>query len=314
LPRTRLALIAAVAVFAQSCGGGETRSGSAVSPSASTLASVVVSGWLQPLAIGDQVQLTAAAIYSDGTSRTVNTEATWESSNTSVVTVSGGLVSGVGEGAAAIIARFGGKDGNQGVTVVGSAPPMPPSPTPAPSPTPTPSPSPPPPPNPGLACGIERWFVKTLADPDASTVNVSTATPISIAQLNTLPTHCDGGPDRRVYAEEFRVYEIAGRVIYIAHEDDRDYHMALEDPDGSGSTVVTELADTLCAGAVMSPHLATLRTVEGMFSTLLSGRSPSTLVGSVVRIRGVGFYDFNHGQRGRSANCIELHPIVSISR
>jgi hypothetical protein len=58
----------------------------------------------------------------------------------------------------------------------------------------------------------------------------------------------------------------------------------------------------------------TLRSVEGMFASLLGGRSPSTLVGSVIRVRGVGFYDFNHGQRGRSRNCIELHPIVAISR
>jgi hypothetical protein len=110
------------------------------------------------------------------------------------------------------------------------------------------------------------------------------------------------------------VFEIVGRVTYLAHEDDRDYRMALEDPAAPGSTVVTELADTLCSGASMSPHLATLRSVEGMFSSTLGGRSPSTLVGTVVRIRGVGFYDFNHGQRGQSQNCIELHPIVSISR
>ena len=169
-------------------------------------------------------------------------------------------------------------------------------------------------PNSPLACGVERWFVKTLADQDASLVNPLSVTPISIRDLNALPSHCDGGPDRRVYAEEFRVFEVSGRVIYVAHEDDRDYHMALEDPDAVGSTVVTELADTLCAGASTSPHLATLRSVEGMFASILDGRSPSTLVGTVVRVQGVGFYDFNHGQRGRSGNCIELHPIVSISR
>ena len=178
----------------------------------------------------------------------------------------------------------------------------------------TPTPTPPSAPNPPLACGVERWFVKTLADQDASLVNPSAVTPISIRDLNALPSHCDGGPDRRVYPEEFRVFEVSGRVTYIAHEDDRDYHLALEDPDAPGSTVVTELADTLCQGAWMSPHLATLRSVEGMFASILDGRSPSTLVGTVVRVQGVGFYDFNHGQRGRSANCIELHPIVSISR
>ena len=156
--------------------------------------------------------------------------------------------------------------------------------------------------------------MKTLADTDASTVTLSAVTPISIRDLNGLPSHCEAGPDRRVYAEEFRVFEIVGRVVYVAHEDDRDYHIAIEDMSAPGSTVVTELADTLCAGAVMSPHLAALRSVEGMFATVLNGRSPSTLVGSTLKVRGVGFYDFDHGQRGRSRNCIELHPITGIER
>ena len=182
------------------------------------------------------------------------------------------------------------------------------------SPSGTPTSPTPPPPNPGLACGVERWFVKTLADPEASTVNLSAVTRTSIRDLNALAEHCDGGTDRRTYGEEFRVFEVMGRVTYIAHEDDRDYHIALEDPTSPGSTVVTEMADTLCAGASISPHLTTLRSVEGMFASLLDGRAPSTLVGTTVRIQGVGFYDFNHNQRGRSANCIELHPIISISR
>jgi hypothetical protein len=145
-------------------------------------------------------------------------------------------------------------------------------------------------------------------------VNPLSVTQISIRDLNALPSHCEGGPDRRVYPEEFRVFEVSGRVTYVAHEGDRDYHLALEDPDAPGATVVTELADTLCAGASISPHLATLRSVEGMFTSLLGGRALSTLVGTTVKIQGVGFYDFDHGQRGRSSNCIELHPIVSISQ
>jgi Bacterial Ig-like domain (group 2) len=288
-----LAGLALLAVLAQSCGSTETGS-SPTSPTGATVGSVVVSGSLQPLMIGQTVQLTATANYTDGTSRNVTAQAVWESSNPSVAAVNGGSVTGIAEGAAAIVARFGGKDGNQGITV-------------------QPNP-PPPPPNPGLACGVERWFVKTLADPDAATVNLSSVTPISIRDLNGLSQHCSGLPDGRGFAEEFRVFEVVGNVTYIAHEDDRDYHIALEDPNASGFSVVTEMADTMCSGAASSPHLATLRSVEGMFVTLLGGRSPSTLLGTTVRVQGVGFYDFNHGQRGRSANCIELHPIISISR
>lgn len=145
-------------------------------------------------------------------------------------------------------------------------------------------------------------------------MNLSDVTPISIHDFNALPSHCEAGPDRRSYPEEFRAFEIAGRVIFVAHEDDRDYHLALEDPSDSASSVVAELADTMCSGAVMSPHLAALRSVEGMFASVLNGASPTSLVGTMVRIRGVGFYDFDHNQRGRSKNCIELHPIVFISR
>jgi hypothetical protein len=169
-------------------------------------------------------------------------------------------------------------------------------------------------PNLGLACGVERWFVKTLADQDASAIALSEVNPISIHDLNALPSHCDGGPDRRIFPEEFRLYEIVGRVIYVAHEDDRDYHIVLEDPTDATSSVVTELADTRCAGASISPHLAALRSVEGMLASVLGGNPPASLFGMTLRVQGVGFYDFDHSQRGRSKNCIELHPITSLSR
>ena len=170
------------------------------------------------------------------------------------------------------------------------------------------------PPNRGLACGVERWFVKTLADADAASVRTTDVTTLSISELAGFPAHCDGGPDRRTYPEEFRVFEVVGRITFVAREDDRDYHIALEDPDRPASTVVTEIADTVCQGAAMSPHLSTLMGARLMFEMLLAGRAPSALVGQTVRVRGVGFFDFDHGQRGRSANCIELHPVLFIER
>ena len=167
---------------------------------------------------------------------------------------------------------------------------------------------------PGLACGVERWFVKTLSDQDAGSVNVAAVTPISLRELNGFATHCTDIPDRRAFPEEFKVFETMGRITYVARENDRDYHVALEDPNAPGFTVVAELADILCVGAVLSPHLSSLTAADAMWRVLLDNRSPSTLVGTMVRVRGVGFYDFAHGQRGRSQNCIELHPILAIVR
>lgn len=293
--RSRWAAALALALVS-GCGGG-TSSPAPTSPSTPVTTTLVVTGWTQPLNVGEQATLSATAVSSDGSSRIVTDVAVWESSNPTVATVNKGLVTGMAPGVAGILATFDGKQGNQGISVA--------------EPTPVP---PPPSPPPGLACGVERWFVKTLADNAASRVDVTSVTSTTIRDLNGFATHCTGLPDSRTYAEEFRVFEVTGRIIYIAHEDDRDYHIALEDPGAPGYTLVSELADTVCAGAVISPHFTTLRTAEAMWAMLLGGRGTSALIGTTVRVRGVGFYDFNHGQTGRSRNCIELHPILGIDR
>ena len=69
-----------------------------------------------------------------------------------------------------------------------------------------------------------------MADADARRVDITTATHTTIGALNEFSSHCSGLPDTRTFAEEFRVYEVTGKIIYVAHEDDRDYHIALEDP------------------------------------------------------------------------------------
>jgi hypothetical protein len=176
------------------------------------------------------------------------------------------------------------------------------APTPTPNPTPTPTPTPPG----GLSCGVERWPVKTLSDADATRVSLSDVTSTTIAALNGLPAHCSGLPDGRTYAEEFRVYEVTGVVQLTRDEDDRDVHIALVDPSDASQTIVVEVADSACAGAVQSPYAATLVSARATYQSL------GTLTGRTVRVRGVGFYDFDHGQTGRSRSCIELHPVVSI--
>jgi len=69
--------------------------------------------------------------------------------------------------------------------------------------------------------------------------------------------------------EEFQVFETTGRITFAALETDRDYHLALEDPAAPQFTIVIELADTDCQGAVLSPHLTTLASAKGLFLMLL---------------------------------------------
>jgi len=165
----------------------------------------------------------------------------------------------------------------------------------------------------GVACGEERWAVKTLSDADATRVNMI---PISttIAEIAGHPAHCDSGPDNRIYDEEFRTYEVIGRATRVALEDDHDYHLVLSDLADSAITMITEIPDPACEGAISSRFVSLLRAARSAFLNLLGSGSLSSLVGQTFRVRGVGFYDFDHGQIGRARNCIELHPLLQVSR
>jgi hypothetical protein len=231
----------------------------------------------------------------DGSSRSVTTEASWESANSSIAIVSPvGLVVGQGIGSTEIRATYQSRSGALDVVVSAaealSGPPA------------------------ALTCGTERWPVKTLSDSDASRVAVSRIEETTIKALNERAAHCAALPSARTYAEEFEVYELVGRVTYVRLEDDRDYHIAITDPADSRYSLVTEVADIACQGAITSPHRGVLESARNAFLAMLGGRMPSTLVGATIRVRGVGFYDFDHGQRGRAGNCMELHPVIAIEQ
>lgn len=161
--------------------------------------------------------------------------------------------------------------------------------------------------NTGAACGQERWAVKTLTDADALRVDVVNLMPTTIAALNAVDQHCSSLPDTRTFAEEFRVYEVTGIVQLTRNEDDRDVHVALADPADVSQTIVVEVLDPTCPGAAQSPFVFMLTQARMQYQSL------GPLPGRAMRVRGVGFFDFAHGQTGRSRSCVELHPVLSIS-
>jgi len=221
--------------------------------------------------------------------KTVTNDSTWASTNAAIARVSSsGLLTAVASGSAQAIATYQRITGSLTVSVQQALV--------------------------GLTCGEERWPVKTLSDPDASRVNLSNVQVTTIKALNQFATHCATLPDARAYAEEFQVYEVVGRIIASSPESDLDYHIAVADMDDPTYTIVTETPDPNCDGVVNSPYRQALIQARSAFDALVAGRPISALVGTVVRIRGVGFYDFAHGQTGRSQSCIELHPIFGIER
>jgi hypothetical protein len=90
-------------------------------PSSGTVTAVSVSG-VAP-AVGGSAQFPATATLADASTRQVTSDATWQSSNASAVTVSGGTATGVAAGEADISATYQNVTGKLHVTVAPVSPP-----------------------------------------------------------------------------------------------------------------------------------------------------------------------------------------------
>lgn len=88
---------------------------------------------------------------------------------------------------------------------------------------------------------------------------------------------------------------------------DHDDHLVLRDP-ASGAVMVAELPDPVCVGR-SSPLLPAVTASRAAFDAARATtrwRSTSTR----VSLRGVGFFDDDHGQTGAAPNGVELHPVL----
>jgi hypothetical protein len=164
-------------------------------------------------------------------------------------------------------------------------------------------------------CALSRSHVKSLRDRDASRIQLDTVIQTTVTALNGLRSRCAPATDHRVREEEFHVYEVVGRVARVKRERDHDIHIVLSDPEDPRERLVVELDDPDFRGNAVSPYREKLAAARQMFDDLVEQSGAGQLNdvrGSIVRVTGVGFFDMNHLQIGRSRSCIELHPILTI--
>jgi hypothetical protein len=167
---------------------------------------------------------------------------------------------------------------------------------------------------PNSPCGTERWSIKTTTDSAAPQISTNVQT-TTVAALIQLPTEPVGGSDVRggpsgTWAPEFQTYYVKNATLTrIIAESDEDYHLVLQDPTTTTSTMIGEIPCPNCAsGGRFACNITHSRgALEAKFG------SPPTLSGtSVVSVIGVGMYDPPHGQTGRAPNNLELHPVIAI--
>jgi hypothetical protein len=168
-----------------------------------------------------------------------------------------------------------------------------------------------------VGCALNRTEVKSLRDPTAAGIQFDPPIDTTISALNAVPPHCGLTGNRRVRDEELRVYRIEGTIIRVKREHDHDIHIVLADKTNPKEHIIVESGDPDFGRNVASPYRDRLAAARRMMDALVSASAAEAfadLNGTIVRVTGIGFFDVNHLQKGRSRSCIELHPILTIER
>jgi len=158
-------------------------------------------------------------------------------------------------------------------------------------------------------CGVERWSVKTGTDADVGLVNLNSSTNTTIAALRAPAAPSPIPPNNRVSPWETTEWVLNATLTLYKLESDSDYHLVLQ--DANGLTMIVEIPSPSCVGAG-SPFLAGITNARNEFNARFTATTSFQTANIPVQIKGVGMFDFLHGQTGVAPNGIELHPVLDV--
>jgi hypothetical protein len=170
-------------------------------------------------------------------------------------------------------------------------------------------------------CGVERWSVKVGTDADVNLVDLNNPVRAFIPDLGAFPAPADppGPPDNaRITPQETTVYVVNAKLTFYKKETDVDYHLVLQ--DDNGHTMIAEIPNPACVVSstpprvlLPSPLAAGIANARAKFDARFTATTFFQTANIPVQVKGVGFFDFIHGQTGVAPNGIELHPVIDIS-
>jgi hypothetical protein len=150
--------------------------------------------------------------------------------------------------------------------------------------------------------------VKTGTDPDARGIDLSKARTTTVAKLGALPVPAPAARRARTTPVETTVFALTAVLTRYKVEDDHDDHLVLRDLT-TGAEMVAELPDPACVGS-SSPLLPGITASRAAFDAAFHATTTWRSTRTRVALRGVGFFDDDHGQTGAAANGVELHPVL----
>jgi hypothetical protein len=156
---------------------------------------------------------------------------------------------------------------------------------------------------------VERWSVKTGTDADVGLVNLNSSTNTTIAALRAPAAPNPIPANNRVSPWETTQWVLNATLTLYKLESDSDYHLVLQ--DANGLTMIVEIPSPSCVGAG-SPFLAGITNARNEFNARFTATTSFQTANIPVQIKGVGMFDFLHGQTGVAPNGIELHPVLDV--
>ncbi len=158
-------------------------------------------------------------------------------------------------------------------------------------------------------CGVERWSIKTGTDSGASSINLSTYTSNTIYNFYQSVRPSTVPSNSRVAPRETTQYRVSGTLTKYVRESDSDYHLVITDT--SGRTMIVEIPSPNCVGSG-SPFGTGIAHARSQFDARLTATTSFKSTSIPVTIKGIGFWDYLHGQTGVAPNGIEVHPVLDI--
>ncbi|HEV2473810.1 MAG TPA: hypothetical protein VGS41_14130 [Chthonomonadales bacterium] len=164
--------------------------------------------------------------------------------------------------------------------------------------------------------GVERWPVKTGADPDAEQVD-QTPVASTVETLLLIPRPADmpltlSSPQYQAHRAppELAVYTVEATLTDYREEIDGDYHLVLE--SDNGYEMIAEIPDPDFVDDA-SPFKPQITAARAAFDAQFAVTENFQMASLRVSITGVAFFDTSHGQRGVApSNAIELHPVLAV--
>lgn len=151
--------------------------------------------------------------------------------------------------------------------------------------------------------------MKTLTDPDAGRIHADTLN-ATIEDMVALNRPARLSPTARADPVELTVYRVEARLVGFFHEPDGDYHLVLASLADPAITMIAEVPDPKCSRVCASGRAQLYAQLRQTLLDYLNSQQSDAQ--PLIRVTGVGFFDYFHHQRGVAPNGIELHPVLDV--